>query len=103
MPFARTTVLYGCFCPQSRARVEVRDGQVTEVTQLGEVDTPATVTAGIDGLFDALRATLDDDPASVDVTYDPELGFPAMVSVDPIENAVDDEWSWTVSDFVELQ
>lgn len=92
-------VLYGCFCPQSRAHVVVMDGVVAEVTQSGEVDTPPSVSRGIDELFDVLRDATDDGVDSIEVTYDPRYGFPALVSADPIEDAVDDEWSWTISDF----
>ena len=54
----------------------------------------------VDGLFDEIdRALLGDEPAAtLDVTYDPALGYPAKLSIDWIEDAIDDEVTYTVSD-----
>lgn len=35
----------------------------------------------------------------VDISYDPDLGYPTTVSVDQILEAVDDEFTWTIESF----
>ncbi len=37
--------------------------------------------------------------ADLEVVWDALLGFPSSISVDVIENAVDDEFDYTVTDF----
>lgn len=53
------------------------------------VDTVPEMFAQI---ADALESP---DSGEVDVTYDPERGFPRSASVDRIRMAIDDEISWT--------
>jgi hypothetical protein len=53
----------------------------------------------IDRVFASLRQVLDSDPASFAASYDPARGFPVTVSVDLAANAVDDEFTITVSNF----
>ncbi len=53
----------------------------------------------IDGVFTTLAPEYQESD-EVDATYDPEYGFPTAVNVDRIRNAIDDEWSFGVSDFV---
>jgi uncharacterized protein DUF6174 len=36
------------------------------------------------------------------VTYDDAIGYPVQGSFDPIRNAIDDEWGFTVESFVAL-
>jgi hypothetical protein len=53
----------------------------------------------IDDVFTTLSKELRESD-EVNATYDPEYGFPTSVDVDRIRNAIDDEWSFGVSDFV---
>ena len=95
----RFTLTYSCFCPWTDPMsVTVVDDQVTSVTMNGE---PVTNAAGlpllIESAFEQLRSTL--DAHQVEAAFDPEFGFPSRVVADPIENAVDEEFSFLIADF----
>ena len=87
-----------CFCPPAvtkRVKLTVRDGAVENVQQ---ADTGEAVDKSkyelyltVEGLFDYIQAAIDKKAHSVNVAYDPELGYPTSVDVDYIEHAVDDE------------
>jgi hypothetical protein len=80
--------------------VHVRDNQVESASErqpCGWLDEDDALT--IDDVFAALREEFRESD-EVNVTYDPEYGFPTSVEVDRIRNAIDDEWSFGVSDFV---
>jgi len=91
-----------CFCPPEWSgpfMVTVVDGVTTLVTYEGAPAPVANVEhipKTIEAVFDLLVASA---ATTKDVTYDPVFGFPASYSVDPIVNAVDDEFAITVSDF----
>lgn len=95
----------GCFCPPEATgpfTVTVRDGEVTITpAQAGGPKPGALVRPTIADLFATARALL----ASADtvaVIYDPTFGFPSRIDADPITNAVDDEASFSVTDFLVL-
>ncbi|HEY4182591.1 MAG TPA: DUF6174 domain-containing protein [Kofleriaceae bacterium] len=74
------------------------------ITSASYVETGAAVPTQIAanlrtlrGLFDTVQGLIDQGAASVVVTYDTELGYPKQASFDPIAEAVDDEWGFTVS------
>jgi hypothetical protein len=89
-----------CFCDDRPRQVNVRDGVVTQV--LDQENQPLGPT-GLDGvvpiasLFDLIDDVLV-NAFSVDVQYEPETGFPRFIEVDYIQNAVDDEVNYQVSD-----
>lgn len=95
-----------CFCGPSAvepARVVVREGRVVSVVSVeaGEPVEPATLGEGdltVDGLFDAVAAALEREPAHLDVTYDEELGFPRDVFFDFRERVADEEFGFGVTD-----
>ena len=95
-----------CFCGPSAvepARVVVREGRVVSVTSVesGDPVEPATLEDGdltVDGLFDAVAAALEREPAHLEVTYDEELGFPRDVFFDFRERTVDEEFGFAVTD-----
>ena len=98
-------VSYDCFCPSSSALVNVEDDEVTEIEWGGEVAQeviPERLVEGMNGVFAHLRIAHDDGPASFEVTYSEIYGYPLTADVDPIENAVDDEWGFTITDFIDL-
>ncbi len=96
----------GCFCPQEYTgpfRVTVRvDMVLVEPTEAGGGAQPSSsVRPRIEDVFAAARSAL----ASADdvkIAYDPTFGFPTRVAVDAIKQAVDDEFTITVTDFSTL-
>lgn len=89
-------------------RLNVENGVVTAFTLL-----PGSLAAGgapepadfptIDDLFARLRAEAEADPVKFDVEYDGEFGYPARASVDVRPEIADDEYTFRVTDFVELE
>lgn len=100
----RFTIVRGCFCPaDGPSDVTVRDGVVTEVRRGGVPIDPAElpgVPLTIPAVFDLLRGLRPE--AEFVATYDPETGVPTDVSVDPIPNAIDDEFGLTITNVVPL-
>jgi hypothetical protein len=100
-----------CFCAfrdQMPLTIEVMDGNVVSMTSVdGQAVPPEDINyefflgyATIDNLFSRIE-TAQADPEAGDViaTYDPTYGFPADVSIDYIELAIDDEMYFTVAAF----
>ncbi|MFM8911037.1 MAG: DUF6174 domain-containing protein, partial [Gemmatimonadota bacterium] len=48
----------------------------------------------VDQLFSEVRTAQRTEGMLRDVTYHPTLGYPTLVSIDPIAMAVDDEVAW---------
>ena len=51
------------------------------------------------GLFQVIAEQIDLPAASLTVSYDPTYGYPLSIVADPIGNAVDDEFGYTISEF----
>lgn len=89
-------------------RLNVENGVVTAFTLLpgssaaGGAPEPAAFPT-IDDLFARLRAEAEADPVQFDVEYDDELGYPTRASVDVRAEIADDEYTFRVTDFVELE
>lgn len=93
-----------CFCGLVGLRpltIWVQDGVVTHAffaeggeevppDQLGQVPT-------IDDLFAWIVEATNTGAHEITATYDDELGYPRQVFIDRIENAIDDELSFEVS------
>ena len=94
------TVERQCFCPTAQYDIVVTDGIVTQVTHDGAPVQPAEVQ-GLPKTVPELFAVVAGLPpeASVEVTFSPDLGFPSFIKVDPIPNAVDDEYTIVVHKF----
>ena len=76
----------------------VVDDRVTSVTMNGEAVTNATgLPLLIESAFEQVRASL--DAHQIEAAFDPEFGFPVRVVADPIENAVDEEFAFQITDF----
>lgn len=95
----------GCFCPFTRLQVTVAGGAVVAVYDL-EADTAFVapypdLTMG--GLFAEIAEALTDHPAEFSAEYDPATGVPRSASFDPIANAVDDEWGFSVTGFTDAR
>jgi len=87
-----------CFCPPDAigpVRVRVHGETVVERIYIDSGDpvssTFETSFPTVEGLFDLIRTALEQDAYRVDVTYHADLGVPLDISIDYIENAVDDE------------
>jgi hypothetical protein len=110
---SRLPVLYefrfqrGCFCPPEivrPVRITVSNGVVISAVDPDTnepVDPPLNGFPTIDDLFDEIQDAIDRDAARIDATYDESFGYPVQVFVDWILNAIDDEMSFQVSDYVE--
>lgn len=93
-----------CFCPPdytSLIRIEVLGGVVNSAIYVdtGNPVTDPTIALTIAELFDEIQTAIDNEAFSIVATYDPVLGHPVSVSIDFIENAVDDEMAFSVSAF----
>jgi hypothetical protein len=96
----RFTLTYSCFCPWTDPMaVTVVDDQVTSVTMNGEsVANAGGLPLLVESAFEQVRSSL--DAHEIEAAFDPEFGFPSRVVADPIENAVDEEFSFRITDFV---
>jgi Family of unknown function (DUF6174) len=96
------TIDTGCFgaCTNGRElTIVVRNGRpIRMVPSMKDMQLLAGTPLTVDRLF----ARIDDlsDSGSYSVDYDHAYGYPTRGSFDPIENAVDDEWRFTVRSFV---
>jgi hypothetical protein len=100
------TVSRGCFCA-GPYRVEVR---VTGTgVQRTDLDTGQPVTGpaaawfpDVPGLFRLVEEAFRTAKGPVTVRFHPTRGYPTDVQVDPLPNAIDDEYAYTVSAFQAL-
>ena len=98
-----------CFClPREDIVVVVDAGVVVEAyfTPSGTALTPAEIQSHnlrtVEQLFDVIQAEIDRPAAQLTVTYNATAGYPELISVDPIGQAVDDEYSLSMMDFQEI-
>ena len=94
-----------CFCINfGPADVSVVDGEIVSVFRLFDSTSVALSEFDIyetfDDLFARVDAALRDEAHSVSVIYDETYGFPSRIEIDYIKNAVDDEITLSVSQFV---
>ena len=91
-----------CFCGGDtirRVRIVVRSGSVTAATY---VDDGAPVSADLDDLptietlFEEIQDAIDREAHLLTASYHTALGYPTAVSIDYIENAVDEEMAFNV-------
>jgi hypothetical protein len=96
----RISIERSCFCPQAVYDITVVGGIVTKVTNDGAPVAPAEVQ-GIPKTVTELFALVAGLPpqAKVSVDYDADFGYPSRISVDPIAEAVDDEYTINVRSF----
>ncbi|WP_405816362.1 DUF6174 domain-containing protein [Streptomyces sp. NBC_01390] len=84
-------------------RVTVRDGKVAKVVGLdesgrGEVRRAPEEVPTIGGLLDQLERAHDEGADTAEAEYAPD-GHPVRITLDPEENAVDDEQTYVISDY----
>ena len=95
------TLRRSCFCPSPDYTgpfdVTVRDGEIEAVRLEGaEVDAERALTVG--DLFDLLEEAYERGAVTVNVTFDPEAGYPTELYIDYDERMADEEIGYTVSD-----
>ena len=93
-----------CFCAPDfvrPVRIEVLGGIVNSAVYVDteEPVSPLTSVPTIDDLFDEIQDAMDRMAFSVIADYDADMGYPTSVSIDFIENAIDDEMAFIVSSF----
>ena len=88
-----------CFCPLI-SHLVVGDGteiRIDGVATDGSVPAPIGAPLGVDGLFEIVRRAIKGDRATI--AYDGSTGVPTKLDSDPVSNAVDDEFSFQVTDW----
>lgn len=109
----RFTVAVSCFCPFANVKVtyEVLNGQVVNQSVQTTPDNPVDEALvsdfyqsynTIEKVFGYVENAIEEADETT-IEYDPTYGFPATVSVDWIELAIDDEMYLTLSNFESLQ
>jgi hypothetical protein len=107
----RFDLTIGCFCAfrsLNPVSVEVQDGKI--VSMIGSDGQPLSAdirstfepAATMEGLF-ALAGENLANADHVEIAYDATYGFPTSIYVDRIEQAADDEISYTVENFEVLK
>lgn len=99
-----------CFGPPGEGIVHVKDGQVVDVEELSSPRVPPGPVAGdpalyptIEGLFSKLDQFVREGADVIQFRLDPSTGIPALISIDQLLGAVDDEVSYTASEFQRIQ
>lgn len=93
-----------CLAVRTRPyRVTVHGGAIVEVldAETGR-QAPSDYVRTVEGLFELVEDVLDHDPYRFSVAYDPRWGFPSSLTVDYVEEAVDDEFSVSAGDLAPL-
>ena len=107
----RFNLSIGCFCAfrsQMPLTIEVQDGKIVsmETADGSPIDENIRATfeeAGtVENLFALIEAAQQNGADELTVEYDPTYGFPSQISIDPIQNATDDEISYSVEKFQAL-
>jgi hypothetical protein len=101
-----------CFCPEEYrgpVNIQVRNRAAVSVTFVSDgsaiTDDRFADADTVDKLFTILKNaytgknSFNQKAASVTVTYDPALGFPASFFIDVSEQIADEEQGYTVTDF----
>jgi len=80
-------------------QIEVLDGEIVGFENLGKFGSESMARTVID-LFDETRQVADDGVVNI-AEFDPDLGYPTLLSFDPIPEGVDDEYTIEVISFKE--
>lgn len=110
----RFSLFVGCFCAfrdQMPLTIEVHDGKVTSMAYADGSPVPADDSqleyfhrfATMEALFAEIQADQNGSVDEISAEYDSTYGYPTQIRVDQIKEAVDDEYSLTVSNFEVLE
>jgi hypothetical protein len=94
------TLRQSCFCAiTGPVRVSFSNGSVIRATQNSNGQTIDTrFVSTIESLIDFIERGIENHYATLEVTYDPTLGYPAVIVSDGSRNVADDEVTYEVSD-----
>jgi hypothetical protein len=108
-PSYRYRFQYLCFCPATLilpVEIQVRAGRVVAVvdpaTGRPPPAAPGRPSPTVEDLFAVVESALDGKADWLDVQYDPILGYPAVIRVDPNTRAVDEEQSYFAANLTRL-
>ncbi|MCP3939786.1 MAG: hypothetical protein GY708_30965 [Actinomycetia bacterium] len=88
---------HNCFCPMEEIAVVVVDGKVVSAKGEAGVEPQfARQPMTVDDMFDEIRTAIDGGAAAIDVSYDPDLGYPTNYWIDEALNIADEEHGITV-------
>jgi hypothetical protein len=107
------SVLVECFCGPDMAR-EPLPFRVTTTRPYERTSTPLQRLRPnwerlyaryntVELIFDAIRRAIGVGRDRIDVTYDPEFGFPIKANLDPLLMVADEETYVTVTDFRKIE
>jgi hypothetical protein len=107
----RYTLSNSCFClPEARGPVviEVRNGQTTSIISVATklpVSNPEFFQQynTIPKLFRVIRDAINLRADSINVEYEPTLGYPTDISIDYLFQAADEELFLTITNFEEIE
>ena len=92
-----------CFCPGVMEKAVTFRVRGTDVQPAQELAADARRTYGyyetVEKLFAAIRRSLAAGQYKVDITYDPDLGYPTKAAIDPKQYVADDELYFRVTRF----
>ncbi|WP_412070317.1 DUF6174 domain-containing protein [Rubrivirga sp. IMCC43871] len=90
-----------CFCPTpdytGPFSVTVRDGEVATV-RLDGATVPAERGMSVEDLFELLEDAYAREAEVVEVSFDPDLGYPSAINIDYSSRMADEEIAYGVSD-----
>ncbi|MEH2110587.1 DUF6174 domain-containing protein [Nostoc sp.] len=106
----RITVSNSCFCiPDARGPVviEVRNGQTTSITSVatGQPVNPQLFQQykTIPKLFNVIQDGINRKASSLDVRYEPKLGYPTQINIDYNSQIADEEIFLTIEKFQQIK
>lgn len=87
--------------------VEVRNGASVSIT-FADTGVPVGPDAfrqadTVDKLFDVIETAMPNTAGTVSAAYDPALGYPTEIVIDPRSDGYDDEYGYRVSDFQRVE
>jgi hypothetical protein len=98
-----------CFCAPDARRpliAVVVQGQVASLTD-AETGVPFTgdpvMPVTVPGLFAAIEDAINRNAAQVDVRYDPQLGYPAEITIDFDQRIADEEVRYFASELAPIR
>ncbi len=107
----RYTFSNGCFCiPEARGPViiEVRNGKIKSITSVATgqpVQNPEYFQKynTIPKLFNVIQDAINRKAYSLDVAYNPRLGYPTQINIDYNSQIADEEIYLTIENFEEIK
>ncbi|MBC1238788.1 DUF6174 domain-containing protein [Nostoc sp. 2RC] len=107
----RYTFSNGCFCiPEARGPViiEVRNGKIKSITSVATgqpVQNPEYFQNynTIPKLFNVIQDAINRKAYSLDVAYNPRLGYPTQINIDYNSQIADEEIYLTIENFEEIK